>query len=243
MLKKQTYKTVFISDIHLWNPKNQPLKLVNFLKSISFENLIIVWDFIDYWQLNLFWKWGERESQTLNYINELSDNWVKITYIQWNHDRKLICWDKIYIQNMNICRDFYYKTLKWKLYYITHWDCLDKINNNWNSLWKIWSFTFWLLLKIENLRNKNTYNDSYISIAERFEERIKKIRMPDKKIDNKIINFSKALKFDWIIIWHFHIARHYNINWIDYFNTWDRLKNYTAVVEDLKWNLKLINCI
>lgn len=239
-MKKNHYKTIFISDIHLWNPKNQPLKLVKFLKSISFENLIIVWDFIDYRQLDLFWKWWEQETETLNYINDLSNNWVKIVYIQWNHDRKLICWNKIHINNMSIRRDLYYKTLKWKLYYITHGDCMDGINNNWNNLWKIWSFTFWLLLKLESLRNKNTFNDSYTSIAEKFEEQIKKIRMPDKKINNKIIKFSKNLKCDWIIIWHFHIARHYKLNWIDYFNLWDQLRNYSVVIEDLEWNLNLI---
>lgn len=240
MTKKYHYKTIFVSDIHLGNQKNQPLKLVKFLDSISFENLIIIWDFIDYRQLSLFWKWWEQESETLNYINNLTDKWVKITYIQWNHDRKLKCWDKIYIKNMTICRDLYYKTLKWKTYYITHWDCIDKINKNWNNLWKIWSLTFWLLLKVEYLRNKNTYNDSYISIAERFEERVKKVRMPDKKINKKIIQFSKSLKCDWIIIWHFHVARHYEINWIDYFNSWDQLRNYSVIVEDLEWNLKLL---
>jgi len=82
---------------------------------------------------------------------------------------------------MSIRRDLYYKTLKWKLYYVTHGDCMDGINNNWNNLWKIWSFTFWLLLKLESLQNKDTFNDSYISIAEKFEERIKKSECLTKK--------------------------------------------------------------
>ena len=239
-MKKKQYRTVFISDIHLWNLKNQWDKLVEFLDSISFENLIIIWDFIDYWQLNWFWKWRNREQSTLDYINNLSKNWINITYIQWNHDRELKCWDKIHIENMTIIREMYYKTLEWKIYYITHWDCLDWVNKDWNRLWQLWSITFWWLLRIENLWNKKTLTHPYLSIAERFEEWIKKVRMPETRIKKMVSNFSKNLVCDWIILGHFHVARHYEVNWLDYFNTWDWLRNCSAVVEDLKWNFELI---
>ena len=239
-MRKKNYKTIFISDIHLWNLKNQWDKLIEFLDSISFENLIIIWDFIDYWQLRRFWKRREKEQSTLDYINNLSKNWVNITYIQWNHDRKLKCGSNIQIKNMTIIREIYYKTLKWKTYYITHWDCLDWINKDWNSLGQLWSIMFWLLLRIEKLWNKKVLNHNYISIAEKLDEKIKKIRMPERKISKKIHIFSKNLDCDWFIMWHFHVARHHDVNGLDYFNTWDWLRNCSAVVEDSKWNLELI---
>ena len=240
MNKKQHYRTVFISDIHLWNPKNQWDKLIKFLNSISFDNLIIIWDFIDYRQLNRFWKRWEKEQNTLNYINNLTKNWINITYIQWNHDRELKCSEEIQINNMTVCREIYYKTSKWKIYYITHGDCMDSVNKNWNKMWQMWSIIVWLLLKLENLWNKNVYDNSHISLAEKLEELVKKIRMPESKINKKIIKFSKNLNCEWIILWHFHLARHYKINWLDYFNTWDRLKHLAIVAEDLEWNLELI---
>ena len=239
-MRKKHYRTVFISDIHLWNLKNQWDKLIEFLDSIDFENLIIIWDFIDYRQLKWFWKWREKEQKTLDYINNLAKNWVNITYIQWNHDRKLKCTNEIYIEDMTIIREMYYETWKWKTYYITHWDCLDWINRDWNNLWQLWSLTFWLLVRIENLWNKKTLAHPYLSIAERFEEWIKKQRMPENRIKKMISNFSKNLNCDWIILWHFHVTRHYEVNWLDYFNTWDRLRNCSAVTEDSKWNLELI---
>jgi hypothetical protein len=64
--------------------------------------------------------------------------------------------------------------------------------------------------------------------------------MPEYKIRKKVKIFSKNLVCDWIIIWHFHVASHYEVNWIDYYNTWDRLKNCSAVLEDWEWNLKLL---
>ena len=239
-MKKTHYKTVFISDIHLWNPKNQWDKLVKFLDSMSFENLIIIWDFIDFRQLRWFWKRWEKEEKVLNYINNLAKHWVQITYIQWNHDRKLKCSKEIQVENMTICREMYYKTLKWKTYYITHWDCMDWVNNNWLELWQIWSIVSWILRKVEYMRNKDVYKNSYISLAEKLEEWVKKNRMPESKINRLVKDFSKNLNCDWIIIWHFHLDRHYDVNGLDYFNTWDWLKHFAAVVEDSKWNLGLV---
>ena len=239
-MNKKSYRTVFISDVHLWNPKNQWDKLIKFLDSISFENLIIIWDFIDYRQLKRFWKWWEKEQKSLDYINNLANQWVKITYIQWNHDRKLKCWDGIEIQNMTITRNIYYQTANWKRYFVVHWDNMDWINKNWNFLWQIWSIITWVLRRIEHIRNKNVYKNSYISIAERLEEWIKKIRMPESKINNLIKKYYKNIKCDWIILWHFHLAKHYKISWIEYFNTWERLKICSAVVENKNWELELI---
>jgi len=99
---------------------------------------------------------------------------------------------------------------------------------------------FWLLLRIEKLWNKKVLNHNYISIAEKLDEKIKKIRMPERKISKKIHIFSKNLDCDWFIMWHFHVARHHDVNGLDYFNTWDWLRNCSAVAEDLKWNLELI---
>ena len=240
MVKKTHYRTVFVSDIHLGHPKNQWDKFIEFLSSISFDNLFIVWDFIDYRQLNWFWKWGEKEQKTLNYINGLSKSWVNIVYIQWNHDRELKCTGKIKIENMVVCRDFYYKTLKWKTYYVTHWDCIDWVNKDGSKLWQLWSINFGLLLKIESLWNKKTFSNSYLSIAEKIEERIKKVRMPEQKLKNKIEKFIKGLNCDWIIIGHFHVVKSFEVSWLDCFVMWDWISNCSAVVEDNKWNFKLI---
>ena len=239
-MKKTYYKTVFISDIHLWNLKNQSEKLIHFLDSICMETLIIVWDFLDYWQLAWFWKRTERETKMLNYINSLAEKWINIIYIQWNHDRYLKCSDTIRLKNISIVRDMYYSTSKWNKYYVTHWDCLDWINSNWNKLWEIWSVMYGLLLRVEWLISKRALKISHLSWAEKLDYWVKKWRMPESKIRRKITKFAKNLVCDWIIIGHFHVAKHYDINWLDYFNTGDWLKNCSAVVENSFWDLELI---
>lgn len=239
-MKKKHYKTVFISDIHLWNPKNQWDKLINFLVSISFENLIIIWDFIDYRWINWYWEWKEKEAKTLDYINNLSTNWVNITYIQWNHDRELKCSEKIHFNNMTICKNTHYTTLKWKTYFITHWDSLMSWLTNSDLIWSLWTKICGLSLKFENSLNKHISQKSHISPSEKISNCIKSILYSSKKIKKKTNKFLKQLNCNGAIIWHFHNPQHYSLNWIDYFNTWDWINNCSAVTEDLEWNLKLI---
>jgi hypothetical protein len=64
--------------------------------------------------------------------------------------------------------------------------------------------------------------------------------MPESKINKLAKNLTNNLNCDWLIIWHFHLDRHYEIDWLDYFCTWDWLKHLAVVTEDLKWNLRLM---
>ncbi len=237
---KEHYKTVFISDIHIGNPKNQSDKLIRFLDSIFFENLIIIWDFIDYRRINWYWEWKEKEKKTLNYINNLSTNWVNITYIQWNHDRQLKCSEKIHFNNMTICKNTYYTTTKWKTYFILHWDSLMSWLTNSDLIWILWTKICGLSLKFENILNKHISKKSHISPSEKINKYIKSILFSQKKIEKRINKFLNNLNCDWAILWHFHNPQNYSLNWVDYFNTWDRITNCSAVVENLEWDLNLI---
>ena len=238
-MNKKSYKTVFISDVHLWNPKNQWDKLIKFLDSISFENLIIVWDFLDFRQLNWFGKRWEKEQKTLNYINDLATNWVNIFYIQWNHDSKIECNENIYLNNISIYKDMYYTTSRWKTYFITHWDCIDSVNSNYDRIWIFWSKFFWLWLKIEHMWNKKVFDIDCLSIPEKIDIRIKSRRVPEDKIRKKVLKFSQNLNCDWIILWHFHLPTNEILGKINYLNTWDWMKSCSAIVETPKWDLEL----
>lgn len=234
------YKSVFISDIHLWNPKNWAHKLLSFLKSISMDQLIICWDLFDFWQLNSFGKRTTKESNLLNYLNNLSQNWIKVTYLQWNHDRTLKCDKNINIDNFCIKREMFYTTTKNKKYFVCHWDFFDFFNSKFAFIWKTCNSIYSWLLRIEKFFKKHAYDDNYITIAEKIEKRIRLHRFSEERYLNKFLNYAKKLNCNWIIFWHYHIPEYESRNWVEYFNTWCRIWNTTAVVENEEWNLELV---
>lgn len=239
IMSKKHYKTVLISDIHLGNPKNQWDKLVDLLSSISTDQLIICGDFIDFWQLDYFGRWTDKEQSVLDYINQLSGSWTKIIYIQGNHDNKLKCDKNISLNNFSIMKALEYTTWWWKKYFITHGDSLDSMNSKLANIWKIWTFFYWLFLNIESIRNKNAKESWSNSFSQRLEYLIRVGRFSKNKIFRKILRLAKNEKSKWIILWHFHWPMHETVDWIEYFNTWDRINHCSYIVENMDWTLEL----
>ena len=141
---------------------------------------------------------------------------------------------------MTICKNTHYTTLKWKTYFITHWDSLMSWLTNSDLIWNLWTKICGLSLEFENRLNKHISPKSKFSPSEKISNCIKSILYSPQKIKKKTDKFLKHLNYDGAIIWHFHNPQHYSLNWVDYFNTWDWINNCSAVTEDLEWNLELI---
>ena len=54
---KKSYRTVFISDVHLGTPGCSATQLVDFLHSFECETLYLVGDIVDGWQIRRGWYW------------------------------------------------------------------------------------------------------------------------------------------------------------------------------------------
>lgn len=241
MTEQKHVRTIFISDIHLGNPKNHADKLLKFLKSISTENLIICWDFIDSWQLSHLWKRMDKDSKLLNYINSIAHKWTNVFYIQWNHDKKIPKLHRAQLKDIPIMKEMFYTTKQNKKFYITHGDCIDKINSWYAIMGKTFNFLYSIMLKIENIFNKKTMNPDYLSLTERLVQRVKKYRYSESNFIKKISKLSEKVWCNNIILWHYHQLKHIISDNIEYFNTWDWLNNCTAILESSTWSLELFS--
>ena len=54
---RQRYRSIFISDLHLGTPGFQAEALLDFLRAHPSDNLYLVGDVIDGWQLRRKWFW------------------------------------------------------------------------------------------------------------------------------------------------------------------------------------------
>lgn len=234
------YKTVFISDTHLWNPKNLSHKLLQFLNNIHTDNLIICWDLIDYWFLHAFWKLSNSDKEIITLINDLSKNWTNIIYIQWNHDSNLSCNNDIHFENITITKDLFYTTAKWNLFYITHWDCFDTVITKFTRFAKASSRLYSLWLYLENIFTWKRHSKNYKSIIDKMKIYVEMHRHNWIKRINQVFQLANKLNCDWIIMWHYHKPQHLIHDNVEYYNTWDRLYTWSALVETKKWEFKLI---
>src|SRR5690606_486214 len=62
---KPKVRTVFISDLHLGTPGCQATELLDFLKTYPCEQLYLVGDIIDGWQLRRGWYWPQAHNDVI----------------------------------------------------------------------------------------------------------------------------------------------------------------------------------
>lgn len=62
---RKRYRTIFISDLHLGTPGCQAAALLDFLKAHPSDNLYLVGDIVDGWQLRCKWYWPQSHNDVV----------------------------------------------------------------------------------------------------------------------------------------------------------------------------------
>lgn len=89
MSSETTFRSVFVSDLHL-GYKGADIRSLNaFLRAHRFRHLYLVGDILDGWKLEKRWYWNQEYSDFLDNLIELRNRGVKIFFLSGNHDEKL----------------------------------------------------------------------------------------------------------------------------------------------------------
>src|ERR1051325_4473631 len=83
------YRAIWISDVHLGTRHSQVGKLLDFLRESECEQLYIVGDFIDGWQLRRKWFWTEEYNVLVQKLLRKNRKQTEVTLIIGNHDEFL----------------------------------------------------------------------------------------------------------------------------------------------------------
>jgi len=84
--KHRTYRTIWISDIHLGSKGSQSEHLLEFLKYNDSEYLYLVGNIIDGWRLTKKWYWPQSHNDVIQKILRKARKGTKVFYIPGNHD-------------------------------------------------------------------------------------------------------------------------------------------------------------
>ena len=85
----KTYKTIFISDIHLGSKACQAELLLDFLRYNDSEKLYLVGDIVDGWRLKRKWFWPQSHNDVVQKILRKARKGTEVIYVPGNHDEDL----------------------------------------------------------------------------------------------------------------------------------------------------------
>ena len=240
----KTYRTIFISDVHLGSKDCKAKELTSFLKHNSCETLYLVGDIIDGWKIKqnrLHWK--QSHTEVVQKILKHSKRDTRVVYVAGNHDEFLRPMIQ-YINNfgtLEICNQVEHIGLDGKKYLVTHGDLFDGITAlaPWLSFLGDQAYDMILMLNSKFNWIRHKFGFGYWSLSRYLKGRVKTAIDFVFQFEKNLAAYCKKRGFDGVICGHIHHAEIKDIDGVTYMNDGDWVESMSALVEhhDGKWEI------
>ena len=241
---KKHYKTIILSDLHLGMPHAKVNELIQFLRSVSCERLILNGDIIDGWYIHKHPKcaWRSDLMRLFRTISEMMKNSTSdVIYTYGNHDDFMQRYVGKVIVGIKVFRDF---TLSsgGKKFLVTHGDCFDTVNRKATWLSKVGASCYEFLLFINEFYNKYRAfrHKQPFSFAQVIKRWTKKLVSNFTNFEKQITDFAVKNNYDGIICGHIHHPEDTHLGNIRYLNSGDWIENKSVLIEDEDQNWKVL---
>ena len=240
----KTYRSIFVSDVHLGTKDSQADKLNNFLKNNTCDTLYLVGDIIDAWRIQQNkWRWKQSHTNVVRRVLGHAKRGTRVVYIAGNHDeflRPMIPYGfsfgliEIHNQIEHIGADG-------KHYLVTHGDLFDGITRlaPWLAFLgdKAYDFVLHLNSQFNWIRHKMGFG--YWSLSKYLKHKVKKAIDFMFQFERNLAGYCKKRGFDGVICGHIHHAEIKEIDGVIYMNDGDWVESCTALVEhwDGRWEI------
>ena len=241
---QKTYRSIFVSDVHLGTKDCKAEQLNNFLKHNSCDTLYLVGDIIDAWKIQQNkWRWKQSHTNVVRRILGHAKRGTRVIFIAGNHDeflRPMIPYGfsfgliEIHNQIEHIGTDG-------KHYLVTHGDLFDGITRLAPWLAFLGDKAYDIILTLNNKFNwiRRRMGFGYFSLSKYLKYKVKKAVDFVFKFEENLANYCKKRGFDGVICGHIHHAEIKEINGVTYMNDGDWVESCTALVEhhDGRWEI------
>lgn len=151
--QRHSYRTIWLSDIHLGSPGCQALYLLDFLRAHNAETIYLVGDILDGWHLRKGWYWPQEHNDVVQNILLAARKGTRVVYVPGNHDsvsRQFIGWS---FGGIEVVEDTIHTTAKGLRLWVTHGDLFDAVMQHarWLAHLDIWLYE--LLLRLNRWMN------------------------------------------------------------------------------------------
>lgn len=240
-----SYRSIFISDVHLGTRGCRAAFLADFLKHNTCENLFLVGDIIDGWRLKRSWFWDKHHDEVVRLVLKAARTGTNIVYVPGNHDEMLRKYIGLNIEfcGIKIQMEAEHTTADGKRLLITHGDAFDSIVRHARILALLgdWAYTAALVVNrhFNTLRARLGY--PYWSLSAWLKLQVKEAVKAIDRFETALADDAKARGFEGVVCGHIHHAEMRQVNGVMYLNVGDWVESCTALVEHENGRLELID--
>ncbi len=240
---KYSCRTVFLSDIHLGTPDSKANEVVEFLKHLRCEKLVLNGDIIDGWALRRGGKWSARHSRVIRKILKMMEKEnTEVIYLRGNHDDILERFLPLAFGRLKVGKEHIHKTPDGKRYLVIHGDGFDSVSTNHKWLASMGAVGYDFLLSVNRFYNKwrAWRGKEYFSLSKRVKAKVKSAVSFVGKYEELLQDLARFKKCDGIICGHIHTPENKQVGDIHYLNSGDWVESLTAIIEHHDGRMELI---
>jgi UDP-2,3-diacylglucosamine pyrophosphatase LpxH len=240
---KLRFRTIFISDVHLGTPGCQATHLLDFLRHTESDELYLVGDIIDGWQLKRRWYWHQSHNDVIQKVLRKARKGTRVTYIAGNHDEAMRHFLGLAFGGIDIRDEAVHMTADGKRMLVIHGDLFDAVVKNARWLALLGDFLYMLILKLNRQFNRVRANlgFGYWSLSQFLKHRVKNAVGYITKFEDALAHEAHRRGFDGVVCGHIHKAEIRDIGGIRYCNDGDWVESLTALVELETGELRIVD--
>ena len=238
-----SYRTVFISDIHLGTRGCQAELLLEFIRELECETLYLIGDIVDGWKLRSGWHWPQAHNDVVQKILRMARKGVTVTYIPGNHDERVRDFCGVHFGGVVVARDAIHETACGRRFLVTHGDEFDGVvqHARWLALLGDWAYGAALAANTLLNRAGRRLGFGYWSLSAYLKTRVKTALQFIENFEAAVAAEARRRGVDGVICGHIHKAEMREIDGVTYVNDGDWVESCTALVEHEDGRLEILD--
>lgn len=240
---KRSFRSVWISDVHLGTKHAQVEALLDFLRETDCRYLYLVGDFIDGWQLKNKWHWEDSYNVLIQKLLRKSRKETRVIYITGNHDEFIEHFLGVGFGSVMLAREVIHTAADGKRYLVLHGHQFDGLTQFNRLLEKLGTHLYdWILdFNLHFNRVRRMFGFGYWSLAAYLKFKAKSAVKYITDFEQTIVQLARKHGAHGVICGHIHRAEIKNIGGVVYLNSGDWVESCTALVEGFDGKIELIH--
>lgn len=242
--EKTKLRTIWISDVHLGTPGSQARALADFLGQHECEQLYLVGDIIDGWQLQRNFYWPQEHTNVVRKVLTRAKRGSKVFYVTGNHDeflRKFVDY-KLEIGNIRLVNEVIHETADGRKLLVMHGDMFDVITryHRWVALAGDAVYNTMMLANRRFNQARRRVGLPYFSLSAYAKQKVKAAVNIVTEFESSVARECERRGLDGIVCGHIHHAQIRDVEDIVYYNCGDWVESCTALVEDFDGTIRIV---
>ena len=237
------YRSIFISDLHLGTPGCQAQALLEFLRTHSSEQLYLVGDIIDGWQLRRRWYWPQAHNDVVQKLLRRARKGCRVVFVPGNHDEFARAFIGHQFGGIDVVEHATHVTADGRRLWIVHGDYFDGVIQfaKWLAYLgdNLYEITLSLNRHLNHLRARLGLR--YWSLSAYLKHRVKQALSYVMAFESAVASEARHRGYDGVVCGHIHRAEMREIDGTLYCNDGDWVESRTALVEHHDGRLELLH--